>query len=207
MEFQPLSFFSEQRFEHSHLENTSIVSNEFHDCTFTSGFFSEAIFDHCRFVNCLFRDCDLSLMQVPGTFFSDTKFEECRVIGVDWTQADWASVRLQLPITFKRTSIDHSTFIGLSLPAVQIKDCSVVNVDFRETDLSRAILKGSDFSESLFLNTDLTKADLRGAINYHINPETNILAGAQFSLPEAMSLLYAMNIVLETEDTPHETIS
>lgn len=145
-------------------------------------------------------------MRVPGTFFSASKFEKSRVIGVDWTQADWSSAGLRLPISFEGASIDHSTFIGLTLPAVQIKDCSVKNVDFRETDLSRAILQGSDFSESLFLNTDLMKADLRGAINYQINPGKNILAGARFSLPEAMSLLYAMNIVLETEDTAPETL-
>ena len=206
MEFQPQSFFSDQGFDHSRLENKTIISSEFHDCTFTSSIFNEVVFAHCRFVNCLFQDCDLSLLKVPGTFFSACKFERSRVIGVDWTQADWDSAGLQLPISFKRTAIDHSTFIGLSLPAVQIKDCSVKNVDFRETDLSQAILQGSDFSESLFQNTNLTKADLRGAINYHINPEKNILAGARFSLPEAMSLLYAMNIDLETEDTAPETL-
>ena len=202
MVFEPHSFFSDQRFEDSHLENKTIISNEFHDCSFISSFFSEVVFERCRFVNCLFQDCDLSLMQVPGTFFSACKFEKSRVIGIDWTKADWSSAGLRLPISFKGTSVDHSTFIGLSLPAVQIKDCSVKNVDFRETDLSRAILGGSDFSESLFLDTNLTKADLREAINYHINPEKNILAGARFSIPEAMSLLYAMDIVLETEDTP-----
>ena len=199
MLFQPDSFFSDQQFEDIQLENETLISNKFNDCTFTSLVFSEVVFEHCRFVNCSFQDCDLSLMQVPGTFFSDTKFNRCRIIGVDWTQADWSAGGLRLPISFTGSSVDHSTFIGLGLPAVQFVNCSVKNVDFREANLAKAMLKGSDFSDSLFFNTDLTEADLRGAVNYHINPEQNTLAGARFSFPEAMSLLYAMNIVLETD--------
>ncbi len=202
MGLQPNLFFSDQRFGGEQFDNKSIIANEFHECTFTSLAFSEGIFEQCRFVNCLFQDCDLSLMQVPGTYFSASKFERCRAIGVDWTQADWSSVALRLPITFKESSIDHSTFIGLSLPAVQITDSSAKNVDFREANLTQAKLNGSDLSESLFSNTNFTKADLRGAVNYHIKPGDNVLTGARFSFPEAMSLLYAMDIVLEIEEAP-----
>jgi hypothetical protein len=41
---------------------------------------------------------------------------------------------------------------------------------------------------------------LRLARNYHINPETNTLSDARFSLPEAMSLLYAMDIRLDQDE-------
>ena len=75
-------------------------------------------------------------------------------------------------------------------------DCVAVDVDFREADLSQADFAGSDLSESLFVNTDLSEADLSRARNYLIDPGQNVLKGARFSMPEAMSLLYNMDIIL-----------
>jgi len=42
----------------------------------------------------------------------------------------------------------------------------------------------------------LTEADLSKARNYLIDPGLNQLKKAKFSLPEAMSLLYNMDIIL-----------
>jgi len=72
-------------------------------------------------------------------------------------------------------------------------------VDFREADLAKTNFDGTDLSESLFLNTNLSKADFSGAKNYAISPEKNTLKGAKFSLPEAMSLLFNLDLVLMDE--------
>ena len=72
-------------------------------------------------------------------------------------------------------------------------------MDFREADLSETDFDGTDLSESLFLNTNLTEADFVGAMNYDISPEKNKLKGAKFSLPEAMSLLFNLDIILVDE--------
>lgn len=138
---------------------------------------------------------------MPNSTFSATRFEDSKVIGVNWTRADWSATRLRDPIGFFKCAISHSTFIGLSLREIQIRDCVAVDVDFREADLSQADFAGTDLSESLFSNTNLTEADLSRARNYHIDPEQNALKQAKFSLPEAMSLLYSLDIVLtEGED-------
>jgi uncharacterized protein YjbI with pentapeptide repeats len=52
----------------------------------------------------------------------------------------------------------------------------------------------------VFGNTDLSKANLSKAYNYHIDASQNKLKGTRFSLPEAMSLLYSLEIILEGED-------
>jgi fluoroquinolone resistance protein len=173
-----------------------LVSSEFHDCTFVRCRLVETVFRSCRFLNCTFCDCDLSLAQVPDSVFSGTKFEGSRIVGVDWTRADWSAIGLRGPIGFDRCAISHSTFIGLKLRRIRIRNSVAVNVDFREADLSLADFAGTDLSESLFSSTDLTKADLSRARNYHIDPGRNVLKQAKFSLPEAMSLLYSMDIVL-----------
>jgi uncharacterized protein YjbI with pentapeptide repeats len=75
-----------------------------------------------------------------------------------------------------------------------------LDVDFREADLSQADFAGTDLSDSMFVNTDLTEADLSRARNYHIDPSQNVLRQARFSLPEAMSLLYSLDIVLADDE-------
>jgi fluoroquinolone resistance protein len=200
---QPQTHYSDQVFEEAHLEQPRLVSSEFYDCTFIRCSFIESVFDNCRFANCTFKHCDLSLVQVLNSVFSATKMEETKIIGVDWTHADWSSTKLGDPIGFFKCDISHSTFIGLSLKNLQIKECVAKDVDFREADLTGAVFTGTDFSESLFNQTNLTEADLSRSRNYHIDPGQNVLKRAKLSLPEAMSLLYSLDIIL-TEDEEFE---
>lgn len=188
--------YNDQSFRGLNLEGLRLIDSEFHDCRFASCSFAESVFLSCRFVACVFEECDLSLVQVTGSSFSACRFVDSRVIGVDWTRADWSGVSLGQPIGFERCALSHSTFIGLSLSGIQIKDCVAADVDFREATLSKADFSNSDLDQSLFVNTDLSQADLCTARNYHIVPEQNILKGARFSLPEAMSLLFNMDIDL-----------
>jgi fluoroquinolone resistance protein len=197
------SEYTDQTFKEVHLDSAQLVFSEFHDCTFLRCSFVESTFRNCRFVNCTFQHCDLRLIRVPNSVFSGTRFEDSKVVGVDWTQADWGAVGLGDPIGFFKCAISHSTFIGLSLKGLQVKDCIATDVDFREAHLTKANFAGTDLSKSLFSNTDLTEADLSRARNYHIPPEQNILKQAKFSLPEAMALLYGMDIVLIEESEMH----
>lgn len=192
--------YTDQVFKGINLEGAQVESSEFYDCTFIGCAFAGCVFRTCKFINCTFQRCDLSLVQVPGSNFSFTRFEDSKLIGVDWTRGDWAATRLGDPIGFFTCVISHSTFIGLSLPGMEIRDCVAVDVDFREVDISRADFTGTDLSESLFSNTNLTEADLSAARNYHITPGQNVLKRAKFSLPEAMSLLYSLDIDLTERD-------
>jgi uncharacterized protein YjbI with pentapeptide repeats len=151
----------------------------------------------CRFLNCKFNSCDLSLGKLPDSIFIDTSFHESKIIGVNWAQADWPTADLGNPLIFSKSALNHSTFIGLDLHGIQVLDCQAVNVDFRESNLSQADFSGSDLSDSLFNHTDLSKANLSQARNYRIDPEKNDLKKARFSMPEAISLLYSMDIVLD----------
>jgi fluoroquinolone resistance protein len=199
------AYHADQVFKEIRLERDELASSEFYDCAFLRCSFVETIFRNCRFVNCAFQRCDLSLVQVVGSTFSSTRFEDSKVIGVDWTKAEWPTTGLAKPVGFFRSALSHSTFIGLRLRGIQIRDCVAVDVDFRETDLSQANFAGTDLAQSLFSDTDLTEADLSRARNYHIDPGRNVLSQARFSLPEAMALLYSMDIVLiEKEEAVQE---
>jgi fluoroquinolone resistance protein len=191
--------YSDQVFVNLRLSAVKVASSQFFDCGFSDCTFTESVFQKCRLANCVFQACDLSLLQVPESVFSTTRFEDSKIIGVNWAQADWPSTGLWKPPEFVNSIISHSTFIGLSLEGMLIKDCVALDVDFREADLSHADFTGTDLSRSLFKDTNLTEADMSQARNYEIDPGQNILKGAKFSLPEAMSLLYSMDINLSDE--------
>ena len=70
------------------------------------------------------------------------------------------------------------------------------DVDFAEADLTGANLTHTDFQESRFFKTNLTQADFSHAVRYSIAVHLNTVKKAKFSLPEAMSLLYALDILL-----------
>lgn len=71
----------------------------------------------------------------------------------------------------------------------KIKECY-----FNETELIEADFKDTDLEGSLFHHCDLTQSDFRGAINYSIDPQANILKKAVFSSPEVLALLRYFDI-------------
>ena len=188
--------YNDQVFKELKLDAIQFEASEFVDSTFTACSFVETIFKKCRFVNCVFKRCDFSLSRIPGCSFINSSFGETKLIGVNWAQADWSTMDLGKPVQFTKCALNHSTFIGLDLEGLQVLDCNAVNVDFREADLSHADFSGSDLSESLFIHTNLSETDFSQALNYAIDPGLNNIKKAKFSLPEAMSLLYNMDIIL-----------
>ena len=172
----------------------TLESAMFYDCAIKGSKFTGTLFRGCRWVNVRFYQCDLSLARVPGSSFSGCLFEECKMTGVDWTEADWVTPLLSEPISFIGTDLSHSTFLGITMPESGFLRCRARDVDFREADFRRSRFTDTDLSESLFGSTNLSEADFIGARDYHINPMDNTLTGAKFALPEALELLYALDI-------------
>jgi uncharacterized protein YjbI with pentapeptide repeats len=192
--------YEDRSFERLRLDHAQVDSAHFLDCQFTGCSLVEAALSACRFQRCNFVDCDLSLVDISGSQFASVVFEGSKLVGVDWTRAHRSEHTLGKPLKFINCMLNHGTFIGLDLERVKITDSLAHEVDFRETNLSEAVFSGTDLQGSLFLDTDLSAADLRSARNYLINPAINKLNGARFSLPEAISLLYALDIELDDSD-------
>jgi uncharacterized protein YjbI with pentapeptide repeats len=191
--------YSCEGFEGMIFKQSELFASEFSECTFTDCNFQGTILRECRFVDCSFSASDLSLVEVPGTAFLDVRFEDSKVVGVNWSRANWSLPGIKDRLSFFRTMINHSTFLGLSLPGLKVIDCSAWGADFREADLSDADFNGTDLKDSLFSKTDLTAADFSRARNYLIHPGQNTLTKAKFSMPEALALLFTLDILLVDE--------
>jgi fluoroquinolone resistance protein len=67
---------------------------------------------------------------------------------------------------------------------------------FTNTCLNSADFSGADLSGTIFHNCELSKADFTSAFQYAINPQTNKIKKAKFSLPEAAGLLHGFDITI-----------
>ena len=188
--------YSKETFKDLTAPNDAIAGKFFDQCVFINCSLREMVFDQCEFHDCQFQGCDLSLIKTPACVFVNTVFQECQLSGVNWTEAHWGK-RFLKPLDFFNCVISYSTFFGVNLKEVNLTGCVAKDVDFSEADLTQANCRNTDFSDSRFAATNLTEADFTGATNYIIVANQNTLKRTKFSLPEAMSLLYSLDIILE----------
>jgi len=172
--------------------NDKLVSKEFEQCTFKNCSFSECTFSKCMFIDCVFEDCHFSLVKFTGSTFLETVFKKSKFVGIDWSKTD-STRNLQ----FIDCELAHSGFSFMKVPNLVLKNSIAKEVDFMEADCSDANFEGTDFEKSKFHQTNLTKANFNNAFNYAIDFNNNTLKGAKFSMPEAVSLLRGLDIVLK----------
>lgn len=173
-------------------ENINSKLSEFQDRRFEGCSFKKCSFAEALFRRCTFADCDLSNIHLTGSVFKDVLATGCKFVGADWTTATGAA-----HLRLNRSILNYAIFIGLDLRKCTFKNCTVKDADFAEANLREASFRGSDLAGTRFANTNLTKADLRGAINYSIRPLENKIKKTKFSLPESTSLVYGLEIELK----------
>jgi uncharacterized protein YjbI with pentapeptide repeats len=186
-----------QTFHALRAEGQELYRTVFQECRFNHASLREAKFHYCAFEECTFDECDLSLMDVQGSAFSSTTFTNCKLLGVNWATAATGGSLLKRPFSFHGCDLSYATFIGLALPELRLVECAAREADFSDADLRGANFRRTLFDGSRFQNSNLTKADFRGATGYAIDVTANTITQARFSLPEAMSLLTGLDIRLE----------
>lgn len=200
MEILSENSYEAETFKHNDISGSKIRQAEFIECEFKDCTFTEAILMNCIFRDCLFKNCNLDLVQVDKSIFKSTQFAKCKMLGINWTRASWGRrgiAHLVKTINFQECMLNYSIFMGLNLTNLQVVECVAREVDFSETVLRKADFSGCDLERAIFRNSDLREANFSKARNYSIPLQMNKTSGARFSLPEALSLLYNMDIVLE----------
>lgn len=186
--------FSDALFERLDLRGKAVTSREFNACVFRHCDLTGASLPRSRFTDCRFESCNLSLVKPAGSSFRSVSFKSSKLAGVNWTEAAWPKIKLPGLLSFEDCVLTDSVFLGLHLRGASMLNCLAKGADFREADLAGAVLRGTDLSGALFGGTDLSGADLSGARGYAIRPDGNKLKNAVFSMPDAMALLYCMDI-------------
>ncbi|ABL65997.1 pentapeptide repeat-containing protein [Chlorobium phaeobacteroides] len=180
-------------FEKTAFGEKSPVRGIYEECRFLYCCFSNADLSGVTFRKCMFEGCDFTLAKMKNTSLQDVHFIECKLLGVQF--GDCRPFLLEL--WFERCMMRFSTFLKLNLRNTGFRNCDMQEADFSEADLSSAVFEESDLLQAIFFHTNLEKADFRSAFNYSINPETNRIRKARFSIPAVIGLLDVWDIEIE----------
>jgi uncharacterized protein YjbI with pentapeptide repeats len=184
--------FADATFAGLEARERRFADKELVNCTFTGAQLAGAAFVRCKLIDCVFKASDLSNVKLTGSTLRDVTFEETKLLGVDWTDLAAAS-----HLAFRRAVLSMGNLRGVDARKWVLDHCVARELELAHANLPEADLRGTDFAGARFLQTNLAKADLRGALNYALRPADNVLKKARFSMPEATTLLYGLDIVLE----------
>jgi uncharacterized protein YjbI with pentapeptide repeats len=193
------SEYDDASFVNLDVTGATLEGIRFRDCSFTRCNFSEATIARCRFSDCEFQDCNLSLATLTGSGFDGVTFIDCKMVGIHWTKAHWPRIRVAKALAFRRCVLNDSSFFGLDLRECECEliECRAIDVDFTDANCEDADFRDTDLSDSVFARTRLVRANFTDAQNYRIDLFNNDIKRARFSLPEAVSLLYSLDIELQ----------
>lgn len=180
-------------FERIVAANSSLTGRTFTSCSFTGCDFSGSDFLSSSFEDCSFTECNLTGAKFTDARMSKIAFRGSKIMGVDFTAAN----PFAMDISFDGCVIDSCDFCGMKLKKTPFMKCEITATDFIGTDLT-----GTDFSHTVFRDagfdrTNLSGADFTEAHGYAINPVANNVRKAKFSLPDAVTLLEIMGIIIK----------
>ncbi|HEX2618172.1 MAG TPA: pentapeptide repeat-containing protein [Flavobacteriales bacterium] len=187
------AYFEEEVFERRDFAKEPLPKGEYTACRFVQCTFAKADLVNVAFVECEFTGCDLSLAKVRQAAFRNVRFTDCKLLGVSFDQCNGFLFAI-IPV---RCNLSSSAFHGMRLEKAVFKGCSLQGVDFSNAALSGAVFDDCDLQDAVFAGTDLSKADLRSAHGFIIDPEANKLSGARFVSSGLGGLLAKYGVAIE----------
>ena len=187
------AFIQDQNFDKLDFTQEPLPKGEYENCAFTNCNFEETNLNDIKFMNCDFRDCNWSLAQLKGTVLREVRFKDCKMLGLQFETCN----DFGLSFSFENCQLNHSTFFQMNIKKTIFRNCQLREIDFSESNLTNVVFDNCDLAQAIFINTVLDKADFRTAYNYSIDPESNRLKKAKFSILGISGLLDKYDIVIE----------
>lgn len=187
------AFTQDQIFDKLDFTQEPLAKGEYENCIFTNCNFEETNLNDIKFMDCNFQDCNWSLVQIIGTVLREVKFKDCKMLGLQFETCN----DFGLSFSFENCQLNHSTFFQMNIKKTIFRNCQLREIDFSESNLSNVIFDNCDLAQAIFINTVLDKADFRTAYNYSIDPESNRLKKAKFSILGISGLLDKYDLIIE----------
>lgn len=187
------AFTQDQIFDKLDFTQEPLPKGEYENCKFTNCNFEETNLNDIKFMDCNFQDCNWSLVQLNGTVLREVKFKDCKMLGLQFETCN----DFGLSFSFENCQLNHSTFFQMNIKKTIFRNCQLREIDFSESNLSNVIFDDCDLAQAIFINTVLDKADFRTGYNYSIDPESNRLKKAKFSILGISGLLDKYDLIIE----------
>lgn len=179
-----------QKIKSENFSKKSLEGHFYNSCSFSNCDFTESILRNAQFCSCIFEDCNFSLVKLEGCRLQDVQFIGCKIVGADFYKCE----KTFFSPTFKKCMLHYCNFSDLNMKKISFNGSKLKECHFTNTNLHSVNFSETDLSGTLFHNCDLTLADFSTAENYDIDPQTNKIRKAKFSLPEAIGLLRGFDI-------------
>lgn len=171
----------------------SFEKGEYDNCTFINCNLEGTVLSGSRLINCSFQECNLSNAKIEETSFQHVSFNNCKMIGMAFEDSSEFGFNIQID----HSQLEHASFYRVKFNKSIITNSQLHFTDFTEANLDSSIITNCDLNGATFYQTNLQKVDLRNSENYEIDPESNRIKGAKFSLPEVTGLLSKYQIIIE----------
>uniref|UniRef100_Q3AR20 MCBG protein (Microcin resistance protein)-like protein n=1 Tax=Chlorobium chlorochromatii (strain CaD3) TaxID=340177 RepID=Q3AR20_CHLCH len=183
----------QQTFEKKDFYENPLTMGTYEECHFHGCTFINVDLSHYIFINCTFDGCDLSMVKLNNTSLQEVLFCNCKLLGVPFSDCR----QLLLSFRLERCMARLALFCRLKLKGSLWSECMLQEADFSEADLSNALFERCEFPQATFFHTNLEGADFRTSWHYSINPATNRVRKARFSLAGIAGLLESFDVVIE----------
>jgi uncharacterized protein YjbI with pentapeptide repeats len=166
---------------------------EFDEYRFVNCDFTGANLSRMRFTDCLFERCNLASVSLADTALQNVAFAECKLLGLQFT----ACRDMLFGVHFDQCQLRYASFAGRKMPNTRFVGCHLDEADLADADLSGAVFQDCSLAGAVFQNTRLVEADFRTATGFTIDPESNPLLGAHFTLPGLLGVVAKYGLVVE----------
>lgn len=186
MNFPEDNIFRDIDFTYEELPATDLEQVRFFNCTFSTiagVLFSDCIFDGCNFSNVAFTNCKLDNVTFKNSKLTGTDFSKARDFGFQ--------------ISCDNCILDYAILEGKKLNKSTFANCRIQGTDFTQADLSKCKFYQCDFSDAIFMNTNLTGVDFTTSKNFTIDPTLNTVKKAKFLSVDLHGLLTKFDIVVK----------
>ncbi|GAB5556208.1 MAG: pentapeptide repeat-containing protein [Schleiferiaceae bacterium] len=180
-------------FEDLDFSQSPLPSKNFEGCTFVGCRFTGLNLSAHSFVECEFENCDLSNIDVTDTSWQECTLQQCKIMGVRFDAAN----SFLFSIEASNCNFQYSNFYGRNLKSSRFSQCDFTEVDFGDADASGISLTQCNFQNAIWENTRLEKANLSGAENLTLDPESNFIIGMTLPKDSALNLLAKYKLKFE----------
>jgi len=188
-----MEIIEDQSFNKITAKQLKAYGNTFENCSFQNCDFSSEDLSNLTFTDCSFKLCNLSLSKLFKTELQNVKLSDCKLSGADFSKAS----DFLFEVHFDSCILDNAIFYQKKNKGAKFTNCSLIETDFTEADLSNVVFDNCNLNRAFFDRTQLKAADFTTSYNFIIDPDLNVIKKAKFSVHGLAGLLTKYDIVLK----------